>query len=116
MNSSRTSRRPPLRSGFGGDALPEDGKGLCKLIAASKTSGTLNLSNRQLEEVGLPVDSWGLHLGHMTAQAGATSILWVMTGCLVSVQVPTDVFQLPADDDNVKWWEVRVLLSSTGWL
>lgn len=76
MNSSRTSRRPPLRSGFGGDALLEDGKGLCKLIAASKTSGALNLSNRQLEEVSILVGPWMLHLGHMKAQAGAISILW----------------------------------------
>jgi hypothetical protein len=39
-----------MRKGFGSEALDES-KGLQKIIAASKTSGALNLSNRQLQEV-----------------------------------------------------------------
>jgi hypothetical protein len=41
-----------MRKGFGNnsEALDES-KGLQKIIAASKTSGALNLSNRQLQEV-----------------------------------------------------------------
>lgn len=36
----------------------EDGKGLHKIIAASKTSGALNVSNRQLQEVCILTLAW----------------------------------------------------------
>jgi hypothetical protein len=42
----------------------EDGKGLHKIIAASKTSGALNLSNRQLQEVCVVILVW-----HATSHA-----------------------------------------------
>lgn len=56
MNSSR---RQQLRGksglgSFGGvedTVAAQDGKGLQKIIAASKSSGTLNISNRSLQEV-----------------------------------------------------------------
>lgn len=42
-----------MRKGFGSDSMDEvrGAQGLQKMIAASKTIGTLNLSNRQLQEV-----------------------------------------------------------------
>lgn len=53
MHSSRPSRgrSKAFDTAFGSDLAVEDGKGLSKIIAASKTSGALNLSNRQLQEV-----------------------------------------------------------------
>jgi hypothetical protein len=49
MNKSRPSRA--FATGFDSDRQLDDIKGLKKVIAASKTNGNLNLSNRQLQEV-----------------------------------------------------------------
>lgn len=50
-----TTRRMPLprNKGFGcgADILEDNSRAFSKLIAASKTTGALNLSNRQLQEV-----------------------------------------------------------------
>lgn len=52
MNSSRQTFLRNKNKSFGsGDDSVQDGKGLQKIIAASKSSGTLNLSNRSLQEV-----------------------------------------------------------------
>jgi hypothetical protein len=60
MHSSRPSRGRSKAFGtaFSSDTAVEDGKGLHKIIAASKTSGALNVSNRQLQEVCILTLAW----------------------------------------------------------
>ena len=51
MSSKFAGRRPAVRKGFGCEAVEDGSRALVKTISASKTSGALNLSNRQLQEV-----------------------------------------------------------------